>query len=208
MFINQINMTRNILTAILLSLFNLILLSAQEQSEKILFGSNLGFSYTNSPALVTNLFSSDSKTFSTSVSIIGGYFITPKFAIGSLIEFNTSNTSYDHSMIAYYNSRNLLISPFIRYYIIPELFGQAQLNIGNSFADYKTLLYNQVSMSDHRNYFNLGYSVGLGFDIKMKNNIYLEPMMIYMSNKLNDTKNSDDFTQSAVYINLGLIVKL
>ena len=197
------------ITTLLLILASVLLIYSQDRANNYFAGGSFGFDFSDSET--TEL---DSKTISLSTTLITGYHITNNIATGLDFEYNITNTDYDdNEVVDYSNNSGFLIAPFFRYYIVSGLYAQGQANIGYMNSETKTYFYDPVSlqtspMVSKFTYLTIGYGLGLGYDIKIKESIYVEPMMRYLSNKLNDQETDNDFNQGRLYFNIGLIVHL
>lgn len=202
-------MTKRIIIILLLISANTFLTFAQEKANKFIVGGSLGFNFSDSKT--TGL---EAKITSLSTAFIAGYYITENIAAGVDLEYNITNTNFDEDqLVDYSNNSEFLIAPFFRYYFVSDLFAQAQANIGYMNTEAKTYYFDAISFQtisviSKYTYFTYGYGLGLGYDIKLKENIYLEPMVRFLSNNNIDKEGSDDFNQSSFYFNIGLIVNL
>ena len=175
----------------------------QDNLNRFLVGGNVGFMYTESNVNDNLLGDYKYNTLSLSISLKAGYFITERIVSGLQFEWNSIKTNYEMSSIDFYNSINYLITPFFRYYIFYSLFGQGQFNAGQTMTEISLL-----NTSSEENYFVLGYGFGLGYDIRLSENVSLEPLLSYISNKLNDKETDISMNQNSFYINLGIVIKL
>jgi hypothetical protein len=202
-------MTKKTIITLLLISANTFLAFAQEKASSFFIGGSLGFDFSDSKTTGLN-----AKITSLSTAFIAGYRISDKIATGFDFEFNMTNTNFDdNQLVDYSNNSEFLIAPFFRYYFVADLFAQAQGNIGYMNSEVKTYYVDLISMEtitdlSKYNYFTYGYGLGMGYDIKLKENIYLEPLVRYLANKYNDREDNEDFNQNSFYFNIGLIVNL
>lgn len=202
-------MTKKMIVTLLLISASVLLAYSQERVNNYFIGGSLGFDFSDSQTAEL-----DSKTISLSTALITGYHITNNIAAGLDFEYNITNTDYeDNEVVDYSDNSVFLIAPFFRYYIVSGLYAQGQVNIGYMNSEVKFYFYDPVSlqttpMISKFTYMSYGYSLGLGYDIKLKENIYLEPMLRYLSNKLKDQEDNNDFKQGSFSFNIGLIVFL
>lgn len=55
----------------------------------------------------------------------------------------------------------------------------------------------------------LGAGIGAGYDIKLTEHVFMEPMVRYIANTLNaDESNNQDLHQNSFYFNLGIMLRL
>jgi hypothetical protein len=202
-------MTKRIITILWLIAANTFLTFSQERANDFFVGGSFGIDFSDSKA--TGL---EAKITSLSTAFIGGYHITDNIAVGVDLEYNITNTNFDEDqLVDYSNNSEFLIAPFFRYYFVSDLFVQAQGNIGNMNSEVKTYYIDPVSMETINDlakytYFAYGYGIGFGYTMKLKENIYLEPMVRYLGNKYIDKEDDDDFNQTSFYFNIGLMVTL
>lgn len=181
-----------------------------ERKGKILTGASFGFTFADSNVDNNPLNNSESITISSTVS--GGYFITDKSALGLAFDYNYTNTNFEKgSQMEFTNSSNIVFSPFFRTHPInslQNLFFQGQFNIGLSKSKSKLNLEdtegNSFSTSLKNDYFLLGYSAGLGFDIKIMDDLFFEPMLLFTSNKLDDRNGNEDVKRKLLFLTVGM----
>jgi hypothetical protein len=200
-------MIKKISFTILLAVIIQLSASSQVRSEKFFAGGSLGFNYSNSDRENNLTISSASKITSISTSIIGGFFITERLAGGLDLEYNITNSVFENSPIEYTNSSNILIAPLVRYYIFSGLFTQGQFNFGQSEVESKLNIPESNDVGTF-SYLTLGYGIGVGYDMPIKKNIYIEPMLRYISNKENEKDSDNSNMKSSIFFNLGIIISL
>lgn len=202
-------MTKKIISILFIISANTFVVFAQERANTYFLGGTFGFDFSDSKT--TGL---DTKTTSLSIAFITGYNITNNIATGVDFEYNITNTNFDEDqLVDYSNNSEFLIAPFFRYYIISDLFAQTQVNIGYMNSEVKTYYFDLLSMEtisdiSKYTYFTYGYGLGIGYNIKLNENVSLEPMIRYLANKYKDKESNNDFNQSSFYFNIGLIVIL
>jgi hypothetical protein len=181
---------------------------SQESSERYIFGGSLGFNYSSSKSNNTSI-NPDSKSINLTSSIMAGYFINNNIGLGIAIEYYIKNTNYKDNSIEYSKESNSLFSPFLRYYLKSNLFFHSQVNIGYANSEAKINIFppTPTIMITSSN-FIYGYGVGIGYDIKLHDRIYLEPLLKFISNRLDNKEKENYLINNYIYFNLGVVIRL
>jgi hypothetical protein len=201
------NMTTKLSLTLSFTLLIHLLTYSQDRAGKFLAGGSFGFDFSKSTG------DSGSKTYSISTSLTGGYFIINKLAVGIDLEYNYSRTNFESDLLEYMYTYDILTAPLVRYYIVDGLFVQGQVNIGQSKSEVKMALLDSLNFYSapqilKTQYFTIGYGVGVGYDIRIKENLYIEPMVRYLWNRRNNTESDDHFNNHSIFLNVGLIFTL
>lgn len=189
-------------------------LYSQEESNKYLIGGSVGFMYTKTKGDNSlNASLNANKTVSMSGSPLIGFFVCKKIAIGLSLEYSFSNTDYEDGPVTYMDLKNYLAAPFLRYYFPKNFFGQIQFNYGLSKQEGEMIYTEpftntQMKMPYKSKYTTMGIGVGLGYCLKIKENVYIEPMLRYVTNYLNDRNTDKNLNQNSFFINIGMVVNI
>ena len=197
-------------------LLSVVSLQSKDPDPQYLIGGSAGFSYSKtnnqhySFSYGTDVISQSNNysVSSLSVSPLFGYFITKSFAYGLGFNFGVTNQSYESSGQS--NETYYLFTPFCRNYFSTELFGHIELYAGNSIiTQIEPPMYPISSGGKYTSsVFTYGFGIGVGYDIKIANNVYLEPMIEYSYKQYSHTNSQSDFNQSFIFFNIGIITKI
>ncbi len=184
-------------------------------------GTSLGLNFGTS----TSSFSGGGVTIETesSYSSFGlntmpGYFLMDGLVVGLDINFNTNSSSFDFEVSdtktveLSYKTSEVLVGPFVRYYLDAGLFFQAGVGFGSASStddEYDLLEDNVVSTESSAGAF--AYTVGVGYAIFLNDNVALEPSLgygsvTYSENELPD--GIDEITTTDAGLNVGIGISI
>lgn len=200
-------------------------LTASAQFEKGTIFLNGGTSLDLNFGKVTSSFSGGGVTVETesSYSAFGlntmpGYFIMDGLVVGLDINFNSNSATFDFEVsdtktveLADKTSE-VLVGPFVRYYLDAGLFFQAGVGFGSASStveDYDFLEDKVISTESSAGAF--GYAVGVGYAIFLNDNVALEPSLgygsvTYSENDLPD--GVDEIKTTAAGLNVGVGISI
>lgn len=189
-------------------------LYSQEESNKYLIGGSVGFMYTKTKGDNSlNASLNANKTISMSGSPLIGFFVNKKIAMGLSLEYSFSNTDYEGGFVKYMDLKNYLVAPFLRYYFPKNFFGQIQFNYGLSKQEGEMFYIDPFTSTQMKTpykskYTTTGLGVGLGYCLKIKENVYIEPMLRYVTNNLKDKNTDKNLNQNNFFLNIGIVVNI
>jgi hypothetical protein len=195
----------SLIAAILLAVYP----AMKAQSGKFLIGGSLGFSY-SSDHLVSSPDYTDpgkTKTVSFSGTPVFGYFFTKNLMGGIDLEFSTEKTNAENSAFNVSKSKSFTLNPLVRLYLESPLFMEIRFTWGSGSSVYDMNDY--LGLEDVKLTSTiLGCGAAVGYDIRLAEKIFLEPLVIYRWNtyKIKDIEAKSN--QSNIFINLGLVFRL
>jgi outer membrane protein len=180
--------TTNIMKKTLLTICALMLLNAafaQFNQGRMLVGGSLGFSSTSNKANSGGTITSDNKETILSVSPNFGYFVVDNVAVGGSLTYisDTYKSTGGYSS----TSSELLIGPFVRYYVAPGFFGQGAVAIGSESGPTANLT---------------KWSLGVGYAHFLNDHVAIEPLIYYGS--LTGKNNGVTASTSGLYFSVGI----
>jgi hypothetical protein len=173
-------------------------------TEKFLVSGSAGFNYSESKSGS----GSPSKSVTAQLSPLVGYCVYKNMYAGLTLTGSYSNLGLedtDYNQVQF----GIHAGPFFRYYFIAGLFGHIQGNIGYldismpflTFDPYN-FVYQWIRINSSA--MEYGLDLGIGYDIKLSDHVYLEPMIRYSVNK-QDYKERDQIrTNNQFIFNLGI----
>jgi Autotransporter beta-domain len=184
------------------------LVDAQEKTFRYFGGGSIGFDYSNTQASTSSVSNLNNKSITFSGSPILGYFTNDKIAVGLSSEYCINNTSYPSSPIFNSTTKNYSVSTLIRYYFSPGFFCQGQFIIGKLISTVGATDFSRQTYSVTQDYSQLGVGIGLGYDYKIAEKVFIEPMLKYDSSKSINTAGGNDVYRSNLFFSIGIITKI
>jgi len=197
----------------ILFLIPMVLISNLVFSQKeynFLISGTIGYRYTddNSEIESSNFIQSQENLLQLNPAF--GYFITKAIVAGIGFEYLYDKIKYDNYL--YYNSMNkgFAVAPFARLYAPFGLFIHGEFDYGSS----KLYLTGRaipgptgyISTSESYQYNKvIGFSVGIGYSIKVNEIIGIEPSIRYIGGKFNEKNPENDFTRKGLLMNIGMV---
>ena len=158
---------------VIISLLLICNFANAQTKHDFLVGGSLGYTYKDDNSSLTTSNFLQSQEHLVQLSPAAGYFFTNWFVAGVGIEYQYDYTKFDNYV--YFNSKetSFAIAPFVRLYAPFGLFIHAEFDFGNSKMIYKVNLIaggtGFIDPSLNYTYKNtIGYSVGIGYIIKLK----------------------------------------
>jgi outer membrane protein len=184
-------------------LFSCTLSFGQFSQGRMLVGGGIGFQSLTNKDKSGSFSVTDSKTTIITLTPRFGYFVINNLAVGLGVEVLSGKSKFEQSNGELVSSQ-LLVGPFVRYYVGPGVFFQGDFNVGSS-KDKST----GGSISQEEK-FNLSrWSLGAGYAIFLNDHVAIEPLISYQSltTKPKDSQDSDvKNINSGLNINLGIQV--
>jgi hypothetical protein len=197
-------------TKVIISLLLICNLANGQTKHDFLVGGSLGYTYKDDNSSLTTSNFLQSQEHLVQLSPAAGYFITNWLVAGVGIEYQYDYTKFDNYV--YYNSKetSFAIAPFVRLYAPFGLFIHAEFDFGNSKMIFKgnpiaggTGFIDPSLNYTYKN--TIGYSAGIGYIIKLKDFIGIEPSLRYFGGKFKETKPENSFNRQGVLMNIGLV---
>lgn len=179
------------------------------QDSKFLIGGTVGYGYSNIKSTNTSVSFETTEAKTLCGSPFFGYFVSKKMMIGLAIEFNFENSENDLDTNSDEEYSDILLSPNIRYYLNSSIFIQGQINYGISNRKYGTTINMgtegpvYILQDSKSTVFGLG--TGIGYDIKLSDNLKLEPMIRYVLNNYKNEDSTLDYKSTSILFKMGLI---
>jgi hypothetical protein len=184
-------------------------ISFSQNVHQFLIGGELGYQYKddNSTIESSNFFGSTENILQLNPTV--GYFITKNIVTGIGLEYLLDNTKYKNYI--YYSSleKGFIIAPFIRFYAPFGLFLHAEFDYGTSkiSSNGRAIPGATGFVVSSYEYFHkiIGFSAGLGYSIKLSENLGIEPSIKYLGGKYNEKDSKNDFTRKGLLMNIGIV---
>lgn len=188
--------------------YALTVISLKAQNDKFLVGGVIGTSFANDKYESNT--SSKNTDFDFSTSIVFGHFLIENLVIGSELTFNTGVSKSERNLNSKTITTDWILSPFVRYYL-SELFFQLQFNAGKSTYENSGSIYFDNVLEEFyskSNHTIIGGSLGIGYNIKLSDKIFIEPQIRYSVNRYKNKYNDrSDYTKSGLKFYGGLIYR-
>jgi len=159
------------------------------------------FLSTNNSKSEQDGFNTKSNAFGFGISPKAAYFIADRFALGLETSFNYTdneftNTNGDKSSS---NITAISVGPFVRYYLMNGIFGQASLGFGTSNSE-------SNGFENKSDFFR--YQLGVGYAIFLNQNISLEPIISYQYGKNTSDQSTFETTNNGFTLGAGFTIYL
>jgi hypothetical protein len=146
-------------------------------------------------------YTTNKKSFETDLTF--GYFLINHMALGLKNEllFSNSRTTSDLTSNTVWDidERNILIGPFIRYYLDPGFF----------FEGYGGLGLDNIVLNDSRfKIKNYTWSAGIGYSLFLNKNVSIEPIVKYGFFHKKDADNMEDVSSMNLSFSIGFQIYL
>lgn len=175
---------------------------AQFSKGRFLVGGSIGFGFDTE--VTENDNNSDTKYQRTEFTVEPqfGYFVIDRLAIGAGLSITNSRTNYLSSDdIA--TRREATITPMVRYYLPNRIFFQIKVPLGSS-----TNTYDNGSNFSKVHYGVSGLSLGMGYAVRINNNVTIEPLLQYNFTSYNDKDSSRRYLEKSLDLRAGFQIYL
>ncbi len=158
---------------------------AHSQDKKFLLSGSMGFSVNNNYYLSGIETTGSYSIFTINNNITFGYFLSDNSMIGGSINYEFTKSKNPNYIFVNSNSTSLTISPLYRNYFTTNLFLQLQANVGITIFNATD---SEFGANKRGTLFGLG--LGIGYSLKLGENIDVEPKLLYQANRYNESYNN------------------
>jgi outer membrane protein len=146
-------------------------------------------------------FKTKSEAFGFGISPKAGYFIADRFALGLETSFGYTDNEFTNTdgTKSSGNSTAISVGPFVRYYLVNGIFGQASLGFGTSNSE-------SNGFENKNDFFN--YQLGVGYAIFLNQHISLEPIISYSYSKNKSDQSIFETTNNGFTLGAGFTIYL
>jgi hypothetical protein len=156
---------------------------------------------TNNSKSEQDLIETKNSSFGFGISPKAAYFIIDRLAAGIEISYGYSDNKFTNTdgTKTSNKSQSIAVGPFLRYYLSNGFFGQASLGFGTSKS-------NSNDSESKANRFR--YELGLGYAIFLGQQVSLEPIISYRSNKTTQDQSTSETTNNGFTLGAGFTIYL
>ena len=195
---------------VILSLLIICSIASAQNKPQFLLGGSLGYRYADDYSSLTDPNFIQSQEHLILLNPVAGYFITDWFVAGIGFEYLYNYTEFDNYVYYYSKETGFSIAPFIRTYTPFGLFIQAEISYGNSKINFDGrpipgptgFSYTSINYSYNK---VLGYSVGIGYNIKLNEYVGIEPAVKYLGVRFKEKDQDNNFNRRGILFNIGLV---
>jgi outer membrane protein len=159
------------------------------------------FSTNNTKSEQDGFNATKSNSFSLGISPKVAYFVADRLALGLETSFGYADNEFTNSNGTKFsgNSTSITVGPFIRYYLVNGLFGQASLGFGKSNSE-------NDGFENESDFFR--YQLGIGYAIFLNEHISLEPTISYQHSKNKSDQSTFETTNNGFTLGAGFTIYL
>lgn len=159
------------------------------------------FFSTNNSKSEQDGFNTENKAFGLGLSTKAAYFVVDRLALGLETSFNYTDQEFINSEgeKSSQNSTATSVGPFVRYYLVNGLFGQASAGIGGAKTN---------SRGDEFKSSVFRYQLGVGYAIFLGPQVSLEPLVSYRHIKTTRDQSSLETTNNGFTLGAGFTIYL
>jgi hypothetical protein len=180
-----------------------------QKDHNFLVGGGIGYRYSDDNSGITKSNFIQKQEHLLQLDPTFGYFFTKNIVAGLAVEYFYDNINYDN--YSYYKAveNDLSIAPFIRFYTRFGLFFHAEFDYGISKLTFKgrplPAQTGFIDLSESYNFKITGYSLGIGYSVKVNEYLGIEPSVRYIGGKFNENDSNNDFNRKGLMTNIGLV---
>jgi hypothetical protein len=197
--------------AIIFMLLFCNLINAQN-SKSFLIGGAIGYRYSDDNSKIETANSIDYREHLIQLKPAAGYFITNWLVAGLGFEYYYDDIKYDDYFYYTTKETGFSIDPFIRLYAPFGLFLHTEFDYGLAKSKYEGESIagptGFISTNFAADLDLIGYSIGLGYTIKIKESIGIETSVRYLNGRFDDKDDKYDFNRKGILLNIGMVCYL
>ncbi|WOC39949.1 outer membrane beta-barrel protein [Polaribacter sp. HL-MS24] len=162
---------------------------------------SVNFSTNNSKSVQNGFNTTESSNFGFGINPKAAYFVVDRLALGLETSFGYFDNEFiDNNGTKFSsNSTSITIGPFLRYYLVNGLFGQASLGFGKANSENEGI----ESESDF-----FSYQFGLGYAFFLNKHISLEPTISYQYRESGSDQSTFETTNNGFILGAGFTIYL